>query len=337
MAPFITVKDVAREAGVSTATVSRVLNNTGPVGPETRTRIEAAIEKLGYHPNVVAQELVRGRSSVIGILTQHNATPFYGDILSGITDGLQGTAYQPLFAHGFWSSEKEHAALKLLISRRVDALIVLAGEIPDADLLALSERIPLVVVARVVKGLEKRCLRVDNIQGGHMATKHLLDLGHRRIVHITGHLHSPLQLDAQDRLQGYRKALQDAGIEPRPEWVIEGDFTEASGYRAILSLLEEEVQFSAVFAANDQMAFGARLALQQHGLQVPEAVSLVGYDDLTMSGYTLPPLTTVRQPAIKMGKAAARLALSVLNKTRSTLPAFANELIVRQSTSKRPF
>ena len=202
MSQFVTVKDLAREAGVSTATISRVLNNTGPVAPETRERIEQAIEKLGYRPNRVAQELVRGRSSVIGVLTQHSTSPFYGDIMNGITDGLQNTPYQPLFAHGFWATEKEQAALQMLISRRVDALIVVAGEIPDEGLLRLSQTMPLVVVARDVPGLEKRSLHVDNVRGGYLATRHLLELGHRKIVHITGHQHSPYQFDARDRERG---------------------------------------------------------------------------------------------------------------------------------------
>ncbi|GGJ56996.1 LacI family DNA-binding transcriptional regulator [Deinococcus roseus] len=334
MAQFITVKDVAREAGVSTATISRVLNNTGPVAQETRERIEAAIEKLNYQPNVVAQELVRGRSSVIGILTQHSTAPFYGDILNGITDGLQNTTYQPLFAHGFWSTEKERAALQVLISRRVDALIVVSGDVPDEDLIRLSEKLPLVVVAREVPGLEKRCLHVDNVRGGYLATRHLLDLGHRKIVHITGYQLSPHQFDARDRLQGYRQAMQEAGIEVQPEWVVEGNFTEESGVQAVDRLIQQEVQFTAVFAGNDQMAFGARLALHQHGLMVPEAVSVVGYDDLTVSRYAVPPLTTVRQPAHKMGVTAAKLTLSLLGKSRFVMPVFSNELVVRKSTRK---
>jgi LacI family transcriptional regulator len=188
------------------------------------------------------------------------------------------------------------------------------------------------VVGRTVPGLEQHCLRVDDRAGAHMATRHLISLGHRRIAHIGG---PASHQDAQDRLAGYRQALGEAGIGGNAALVAEGDYTESSGLAAVQLLMARGAAFSAIFAANDQMAYGARLALYRLGVRVPEDVSLVGFDDLIGSAFTTPPLTTIRQPILEIGRRAAITALRLLDGEPVMQQVLPTELIVRESVAMR--
>ena len=183
--PEMTIRDIARQAGVSPSTVSRVLNNRVPVADAKREAVLNVIASLGYRPNAVAQELARGHSQAIGVLPQGIANPFYSQVLKGVEHGLRGTAYYPLFASGEQAPEEEEA-LDQLLAHRVDALILIGGHLPDAGLVRLSERLPLLAVGRRIEGLEQRCMRVENGEGGYQATRHLMACGHTRIAHITG-------------------------------------------------------------------------------------------------------------------------------------------------------
>jgi LacI family transcriptional regulator len=326
----VTIHDIARAAGVSPSTVSRVLNSSTPVAAAKRAAVLAVIDNLKYRPNVVAQGLARGRSMTIGVLTQSIGSPFYGAILRGIEQGLSGTGYHLLFASGNWRMQEELEAIEVLIGRRVDALIVMGGQLPGEHFRQIAERVPLVVIGQLVAGLEAQCLRVDNVHGAYLATQHLVELGHRRIVHITGDLS---HADAIERREGYRLALAAAGIRFDANLVIEGNFVEQSGLLAVESLISRAVLFTALFAANDQMAYGARLALYRRGIRVPEDVSLVGFDDLLGSAYTTPPLTSARQPAVEMGLAAVRAVLRLMEGQPIVMPTFATELVIRESTT----
>jgi LacI family transcriptional regulator len=213
----------------------------------------------------------------------------------------------------------------------VDALIVLGGSQSDIDLSAISAQIPVIAVGRTLLGAEPQRLRVQNYEGARSATRHLLDLGHRRIAHITG---IPAHNDARERRRGYEDTLAEARLPLDERLVAEGDFTEQSGLLALESLLARGASFSAVFAANDQMAYGARLGLYRRGLRVPEDVSLVGFDDLLTSAYMAPPLTTVRQNMLAQGRSAARAALRLLAGAEPDLAPAATELVVRESTAR---
>lgn len=332
MSTSITIHDIAREAGVSSSTVSRVLNGTAQVAPEKRDAVLAVVERHNYRPSSIARGLVHGRTAAIGVLTQSIASPFYGEILLGIEYGLAGSGYHVLFASGHWQTEAELAALDLLSGRRVDALIVLAGVIPDVDLRRVAADMPLVVIGRIVAGIEDRCLRVDDEQAAYEATRYLIELGHRRIAHVAGpHLHQ----DALDRRAGYTRALREAGLAAEPQLVVEGDYTEQSGLLAIEALISRATTFSAIFAGNDQMAYGARLALYRHGIRVPDDVSLIGFDDQPASAYTTPPLTTVRQPTHRMGQAAAEALLRMLASEPANLATCVTELVRRESAARR--
>lgn len=330
--PAVTIRDIAQRAGVSASTVSRVLNKSAPVAPVKRAAVLSAIETLGYRPNVLAQELARGYSRAFGVLPQGISNPFYVRLLRGIEQGLRGSGYYPIFASGEQPIE-EAQALDLLLSHRVDALILIGGQLPDDELARLAERMPLIAIARSIRGLEHRCLRVENLMGGYKATRHLLDLGHTRIAHVTG---LPWHADAIARRQGYEKALAEAGIPLDSALVVEGDFEEQSGFTAVERMLAARAGFTAVFAANDQMACGVGLALFQRGYRVPADVSIVGFDDHPSAAYTWPPLTTVRQPAVEIGMAAARALLDQVRGHGFVMPAFNTDLVLRDSTAPPP-
>ena len=328
----ITILDIAREAGVSPSTVSRVLSGAAPVAPSKRDLVLAIAKKLRYLPNPSAQGLVRGRTAAIGVLTQSIASPFYGEILLGVEQGLSGSGYHLIFASGNWQTDDELAALNLLSARRVDALIAMTGVLSDDHLRRAAEDVPLVVIGRSITGIEDQCLRVDDFQASYEATRYLISLGHQRIIHIAGPCHHQ---DAVDRKAGYVHALIEAGLPHDDDLIVVGDFTELSGLIAMEVLLSRALIFSAIFAANDQMAYGARLALYRHGIRVPDDVSLVGFDDQPASAYTTPALTTVRQPMHDMGRAAARAALRLLDGQPPALPVITTELIIRESAARR--
>jgi LacI family transcriptional regulator len=328
----VTMQDIAQHAGVSLSTVSRVLNKNVPVARAKRAAVLQAVEALGYRPNVVAQELARGHTLAVGVLPQGISNPFYSRLLKGVEQGLRGTGYYPIFASGEQPSE-EAQAFDMLMSHRVEALILMGGHILDEELVLLAKRLPIVAIGRNVRGLEGRCVRVENEDGAYQATRHLLELGHTRIVHLTGMSWHP---DAVARRAGYERALKEARIPRDPGLVVEGDFEEQSGLAGVEKLLERPVPFTAIFAGNDQMAFGAGLALYRRNLRVPKDVSLVGFDDQPSAAYACPPLTTVRQPAVDMGVAAARAVVEELRGRRFVQPAFRPELVLRSSTGRPP-
>jgi LacI family transcriptional regulator len=330
----VTIRDIANAAGVSPATVSRILNNTATVDPDKEKLVLQAIERLKYQPNTAAQGLVWGRSSTVGVLTQHLGSPFFGDMLRGVEMGLRASPYAPIFASSQWNMGEDMTALDILIRRQVDALIIIGGEIPAEELLELAERMPLIVVTRKIEGLENQCVCLDNFEGAYRATTYLIEMGHTAIAHITGNLSHQ---DSWDRRAGYLQALEDANLKVNPNFIVEGDYTEASGVMGVARLLSslDGAPFSAIFAGNDQMAAGVRLALHRRGIRVPEDVSLVGFDDLPSSPYMTPPLTTIRQPALEMGQKAVELVLELLENKSIQGAMFPIQLVVRESVAVR--
>ncbi len=332
MAKPTTIHDIARAASVSPSTVSRVLTGSTPVTARKRAAVLAAIEALNFRPNLVARGLASGKSMAIGVLTQSMASLFYGEVAQGIEQGLHGSNYHPVFASGQWRASEEREALHLLVERQVDGMIVLAGELPDETFRSVAEQIPLIAIGRRIAGLEAQCLQVEHYDGAYQATGYLIELGHRRIAHITGIFS---HVDALDRRQGYRQALLDAGLSVDERLIVAGDYTDIGGLRAAEALLDSGAPFTAVFAANDQMAYGAGLAFYRRGLRVPDDISLIGFDDLYSSAFVTPPLTTVRQHMTAMGRAAAEGMLRWLSGEPLSLPTFTTELVVRESTMAR--
>jgi LacI family transcriptional regulator len=329
----VTLEDVAAAAGVSSSTVSRILNGTAVVSGDKSAAVQAAITRLGFVPNPVARGLAGGRTFSVGVLTQSLDSPFYGVALRGIEDEFGRVGYSPLFVSGHWNAAEEARCIEVLRSRRVDGLIVLTGRLSDAALRQEAQSLPVVVTGRSLAAPQLHALNFDNFEGARLATHHLLMLGHRRIAFIAG---DPLHPDATDRLRGYRAALEAAGVAFEPALVMPGQYHEESGRQAVERLLHGGQPFTAIFAANDQMAFGAMLALYRRGRRVPQDVSLVGFDDLAGATYSLPPLTTVQQPVYELGRLAAASMLQLLagETPRGQMPG--PRLIVRDSTRPLP-
>ncbi|MEX1057627.1 MAG: LacI family DNA-binding transcriptional regulator [Natronospirillum sp.] len=326
-----TIKQVSKQADVSVATVSRVLNGTQWVAPSTRARVTAAMEALGYQPNSSARALATSRTEIIGLVLGDLGGPFFGDVMDQVEQEARRHDKHLLITSGRYSPEKEMEAIDFLLRRQVDALILHVDYLSDAALLSLCQRTttPIVLLNRFVPGLEDRCIYVDNQRGGRLATEYLLRRGHRDIATVTGPLYKS---DSRARLSGYQQALANAGVRYDPLRVIESDYTEPGGSHAMLKLLERGPHPSAVVCGNDLLAFGVLRMLKERNLKTPEDVAVVGYDDIVMSSYFEPNLTTVHIPVGNMGTQATRLAVALADKTRISVQQELDlQLIVRHS------
>ncbi len=332
-AGVVTLERVAERAGVSPSTVSRILNGTAVVSQAKQEAVNEAIQALGFRPNLVARGLAGGRTLSIGVVTQIISSPFYGEALHGIEVALEREGYVPLFVSGHWHEEGERKALETLMSRRVDGVIVLAGMLSDAALQEHARTVPMVVVGRRISGPRLFSFSFDNYQGAFLATQHLVERGHRRIAFIAGDL---LHGDAIERQRGYHDALRQAGLTVDPMLEVQGDYTEAGGLLAVGRLLERDVPFTGLFVSNDQMAIGAALGLFRKNLRVPDDVSMVGFDDLIMAKYAMPPLTTVRQSIYEVGTQAAHAMLAMLRGGTPEVGLPSPQLVVRESTRRYP-
>ena len=330
-----TIDDIARLANVSKSTVSRVINDTTPVHKTKREAVEAAMKALDFQPNFFAQSLAGGQSKTIGVLTQHLGSPFYDTISQGVIAHLSGTGYWPLFSAGNEESTTADLAVKNFLARRIDGLILIGGMLSEEKLGEFNDSVPTFLAGIESDSMASQSISVNNELAGYNATRHLIDLGHRSIAHVTGISN---HIDTVRRLEGYRRALTEFGIAVDPELIREGMFDGQSGYDAVMDLLDRGKKFTAVFAANDICAMGVKLALSQRSLSVPEDVSVIGFDDQSEAAFTVPPLTTVRQPAYEMGVAAAAAMVAMINKKSYTLPELPAEVTVRGSTGpfKKP-
>ena len=253
-----TVYDVARLAGVSPSTVSRFLNRTTYVSDDKSQNIEQAIKDTGYKPNFQMQENTNRRSLTIGVLVQHPDSPYTSRILNDMEKTLIAQGYSLVIATGHWQKKLEMHALEYLAKSNVDGMIIVTGSITQEEIAKYAQDIPIVMVGYDFVENNVRSINIDNVLGGYMATLHLLQQGHVNIAHIKGLSSQP---DAGNRFEGYKKALQEAGIKVMPKLVKQGDFSSESGYEKTVELIESKVHFSALFAANDQTAYGAIKAL----------------------------------------------------------------------------
>lgn len=332
----ITIQDVARIAGVSTATVSRTLHNPDVVSRQTRERVEKAVEETGYAGNAMARSLRRMETRMIVVLVPDIGNPFFSAILSGIESVATASGYNVLIGDTNNDPDKERTFASYVRGFQADGMLLLNGHLPSFG--TGSARTgqqglpPVVVVCERLPGEDFPTVRIDNVAAAAMATAHLVGIGHRRIAHITGPVGNIL---TDERLAGYENGLREAGLAPMPELVINGDFSIESGRRAVRHLMRAEDPPTAVFCANDEMAIGAIAELKACGRTVPADVSVVGFDDLQIAGCYDPPLTTVHQPRREIGETAMhmmleRLANDNVYRRDCVLP---HELVVRASTA----
>jgi LacI family repressor for deo operon, udp, cdd, tsx, nupC, and nupG len=325
-----TIRDVAREAGVSHQTVSRVINENAGVLPETRARVETAIQALGFHPSAIARSMAQGRTNTLACIAP-NLTDY---TLSSIIEGAEIEARQ----RGYFllsSSARDPQAFQALAEelighRRVDGLIVINPYV-DERYLAVPVNFPVVFVGACSRDNTICSVSLDDEKAAYEATKHLITLGHRQIAMITG----PMEEDcSRDRSDGYVRALRDAGLAVDLSLTIEGDWSATSGQDALLSLAEQGRLPSAIFAQNDRMALGVLHTARDMGLNVPQQLAVIGVDDMPLASYFDPPLTTMHQDMPRIGREATRMLTHAIDKSidSCTQLKLSAQLIVRQST-----
>lgn len=328
----LTLEDIAKHAGVSRATVSRVINGDANVKEQTRTRVMQVIQQNNFQPNIAARSLAAGHTNVIGLVIPAGVTAIFADpyfplLIQGVTSACNAKDYSVML----WLAEPEferRMIRQILHSGLLDGVVVSSMLMDDPIVQALHDsKKPFMLIGRH-PSLDVNYLDVDNFNGGREATLHLLRLGHKRVATITG----PQNMIAgYDRFQGYRRALEERGVPFHPELIAESDFSEPGGYAAMRRLLPNHPP--AIFVANDMMSEGAMRALRDDGLRVPQDVAIVGYDDMPNASRLAPSLTTVRQPTNRMGSLAIDTLIDIIqnpssNKRHIVLPV---ELVIRES------
>ena len=329
---MVTIREVAESAGVSYATVSHVINNTRLVSHETRERVLAAMDQLNYRPNALARSLRQGKTNTIGLVLPDSANPFFAEISRGIEDEAFKKGYSVFLCNTELDTQRELFYVDVLSKKQVDGIIfVAAGDQADSLDLLLRRNMPVVMIDRDLPNVEVDAVLTDHQLGGFLATRHLLELGHQRIACIAG----PSSITpSAERITGYRKALEEAGIPYDENLIIRGDYHAQSGMDITHSILKMNPRPTAIFALNDLMALGALRAAAEANCSVPGDLAVVGYDDLEIARFTNPPLTTISQPKKEIGAQAIHLLVDrISHKSRPpkrlVLPP---ELVVRRST-----
>ncbi|BBH24447.1 catabolite control protein A [Paenibacillus baekrokdamisoli] len=332
----IKIIDVATQAGVSAATVSRVLNGNSQVKQRTREKVKRAILELGYYPNAVAKNLRSQKSMMIGIIVPDINASYYTDIIKGIENMAYSRKYRVIICDAKNDREHELEYLNLLISRTIDGMILATTLLTDEELGSFSDRgYNVALIGRNIEHDGIPCIFTDNVKFSREVVYHLVEQGHRDIVFLSGYAES---VDSYERLEGYLKGLKEYTIPFRPELVENGDFNETGGYEAMNRLFDKGLLFTAVYAANDEMALGVYRACRERGIQIPQQLAIVGVDNNRISKYLSPTLSTVNQPKYTMGAVIAeKLIDQMVEKEFNDMRVFKvdSELIVRGSSSFR--
>jgi LacI family transcriptional regulator len=328
---MVTSVDVARDAGVSQATVSRVLNKDRSVSPETRQRVLAAIERLGYRPNAIARGLVTSRSELVGVIVSDITNPFYPELLEAISERLAQLGLK-MVLYNAWGQE-EGAFIRLLLEQRVDGIIFTSALLDSGLVRQLADRgFPIVLANRYVDGVRCDAVSTENESGAQLVAGHLLEFGHRRIAVVAGHAKAST---SRDRVRGFRAALRSAGVKLPRELLVRGEFRFDRAYEGTRQLLQLDAPPTAVFCVNDLMAFAALSAARHEGVGVPDELSIVGFDAIPMSSWDVFRLTTVRQPLGDMARASVDLLVNrIADPTRPyERIVFPSELILGDTSS----
>jgi len=331
------MKDVARLAGVSTSTVSAVVNQNVPVSPERKERVLRAMAALHYQPDEIARSLKKGRTKAIGVVVPDITNAFYPEVVRGVEEAAFARGYAVFLCDSQEDASRENDHLLALFSRRVDGVLLACCNDSIAYETTLELHVPCVFMDRLPASKAEGTVSTDNVEAGSMATRHLLDLGHQRIAMIVGRLSlSP----HRDRLEGFRKAMQEANLPIRDEYLVQGDVQIESGVDAARQLLGLEARPSAVIASNSKLLLGLLQVFDEEKVKVPQQISVVGFDDYAWNKYLSPSITTVAQPTFEMGRQAFGLLLQLMNRDEMTQSTSRHlrlgaELRVRHSTAAR--
>jgi DNA-binding LacI/PurR family transcriptional regulator len=327
----VSIKDLARMAGVSHSTVSRALRGHPGIPEQTTERIRRIAAEAGYRASAVARSLVTRRTNTIGLVVTSIADPFHGEVVAGLEDAANKRGYSVILANSHANPEREMSVVRSFGEGRVDGIIVASSRVGALyDSLLIDLGIPIVLLNNQHPTQSLHSVSIDNCAGSRAATTHLIELGHRKIAYVGDE--SGLESDTE-RLKGYRTALKEAGLSSPDTFIAHGDGKPEGGYRAMMELLEREPAITATVAYNDMSAAGVCKATYERGLDIPGDISVTGFDDLFFAEMLDPPLTTVRQPKRLLGEKAMQLMLDTLagHPKRKTL-RIRGELIVRNST-----
>jgi len=331
----ITIRDVARSAGVSVATVSRVLNHSSVVSPQTREMVMQVVTELNYRPNANAQALATQNSETIGVVVMDVSDPFFGALVKAVDVVAQQHNKYVLIGNSYHQEDKERHAIEVLLRQRCNALIVHSKALSDEELTGFLDSTPgMVLINRIIPGYAHRCVCLDNISGALMATRTLLRQGHQRI----GYLASSHEIEDNNmRRKGWLHALSEQGIVAPDNWVGSGQPDMQGGEAAMVELLGRNLQLTAIFSYNDSMAAGALTALKDNGISVPHQVSIIGFDDIPIARYTDPQLTTIRYPVVSMARLATEMALlgAAGNGDKAATHCFMPTLVRRHSVAAK--
>ncbi len=332
-----TMRDVAERAGVSITSVSHFINNSRPISEPLKERIALAMAELDFHPNALARSLRLKQTKSVGIIVPDSSNPFFADVTRSIEKALFTHHYNVILGNSDGDLDRALLYLKVMTERQVDGLIFIdvgaSGDVLNTALRSLN--IPVILIDRIVPGVEVDYVTVTNTQGGFDATRHLISLGHRRIACLTG----PQSLTASmERLTGYRQALKEANITPDENLIYTGNFQFESGYEGARQLLSRSPRPTAIFACNDLMAVGVMRAAAELGFAVPAELSVVGFDDIPLAKFSAPALTTIAQPTEQIGILTANRFLRRMQ--NQDLPPeqqiLETELLIRQTTAPVP-
>ncbi len=308
----ITIKDVAKKAGVSRACVSKYLNNVPYVSEKTKRKIANAIKVLDYIPNIMARNLTRKKSNVITLIIEDITNPFFPEIVEGVESLADSLGYRILLINLKNKNEKAiDNYFKYILEYRADGILSTSGNISQKYLDSFQTKMyPIVLISVIIPNTDLDCVIIDNYQGAHLMTKYLISLNHKRIAHITGDLNMQ---DAKDRFSGYKAALKDADITIKKEYTEKSDYSEKGGYSAAKRLISLKERPTAIFCANDYTAFGAINLINGAGLEVPGDISVAGFGNIHFSGLSFVNLTTVDEPKMQLGEIALKILIDRIN------------------------
>ncbi|CAM3102561.1 MULTISPECIES: substrate-binding domain-containing protein [Vibrio] len=330
-----TMKDLAKLAGVSTSTVSHVINKTRFVSDEIAERVNKAAQELNYAPSALARSLKMNRTKTIGMLMTTSTNPFFGEVVKGVERNCYQQGYNLILCNTEGDHERMKASINTLLQKRVDGIILMCSTLVGEriDEFERYPDIPVVVMDWGPMLFSSDKIQDNSLLGGYMATKHLIESGHKEIGCITGPLNHH---QAQMRYEGYKRALREANLEIHPEWVMESNFECQGGYDTFIKLMKLNSLPSALFVSNDMMAMGVINAANENNLSIPDDISIIGYDDIHIAKFMSPSLTTIHQPKYRLGKAAVDTLLKKINKLSNEPEIIQLEptLIVRKSVKQ---